>query len=139
MKYEQIKEIIKDFQESNLTYLEIESDGSRVSLEKDSNNKNNKIEENVETLEDESKKNEDSSKYYKVKSPLVGTFYAANGPDEEPFVQVGEKVSKGDVLCIVEAMKIMNEIKSPVEGFIKAICLEDGAVVEFDQTVMEIV
>ncbi|MFN1833844.1 acetyl-CoA carboxylase biotin carboxyl carrier protein [Balneola sp. MJW-20] len=68
-----------------------------------------------------------------VKSPIVGTFYEAPSPDSDAFVKVGDKVSKGDTLCIVEAMKIMNEIESDLSGEIVKILVEDGQAVEFDQ------
>lgn len=68
-----------------------------------------------------------------VKSPLVGTFYAASGPDEEPFVQVGDPVHKGQVLGIVEAMKLMNEIESEYDGVVKAVLVNNGDLIEYDQ------
>lgn len=68
-----------------------------------------------------------------VKCPMVGVFYSAPAPGEKPFVSVGSKVEKGDVLCIVEAMKLMNEISAETDGEITEVCVEDGAVVEFGQ------
>lgn len=68
-----------------------------------------------------------------VKSPIVGTFYRSPNPDADPFVKVGDSVEKGDTLCIVEAMKIMNEIESDHSGEIKKILVEDGEPVEYDQ------
>lgn len=68
-----------------------------------------------------------------VKSPMVGVFYSASAPGKDAFVSVGSRVSKGDVLCIVEAMKLMNEITAEESGEIAEICVEDGAVVEFGQ------
>ena len=68
-----------------------------------------------------------------VKCPLVGTFYAASSPDAEPFVKVGDHVSKGQVLGIVEAMKLMNEIESEFDGTVKEICVKNGDLVEFGQ------
>ncbi len=68
-----------------------------------------------------------------VKSPMVGTFYRAPSPGAKPFVEVGDKVSKGDTLCIVEAMKMMNHIESEVSGTVKAILVEDAEPVEFDE------
>lgn len=68
-----------------------------------------------------------------VKSPMVGTFYRAPSPGAKPFVEVGDKVSKGDTLCIVEAMKMMNHIESEVSGTIKAILIEDAEPVEYDE------
>ena len=71
-----------------------------------------------------------------ITSPMVGTFYKAPSPDSEPFVSVGSTVSSGDVVCIVEAMKMMNEIESEVSGKIVEICVEDGQPVEFGQVLM---
>lgn len=68
-----------------------------------------------------------------VKAELVGTFYRAPSPDADPFVEVGDRVSKGDVLCIIEAMKIMNEIECDADGVVKKILVEDAEPVEFDQ------
>lgn len=69
-----------------------------------------------------------------VKAPMVGVFYAAPSPDDEPYVKVGDKVKKGDTLCIIEAMKLMNEITAEQDGEIAQICIEDGDLVEFGQT-----
>ena len=74
-----------------------------------------------------------SAKGETVKSPIVGTFYEAASPDSDAFVTVGSKVSKGDTLCIVEAMKIMNEIEAEFGGTVEDILIEDGQAVEFDQ------
>ena len=79
-----------------------------------------------------------SPNWEKVTAPLVGTFYAAPSPDEPPFVQVGQQVEKGQVLCLIEAMKMMNELKSPVSGTIRRICGENGALAEFGQVLFEI-
>ena len=73
-----------------------------------------------------------------VTSPLVGTFYAAPSPGAEPFVTVGDAVKKGQVLGIVEAMKLMNEIESEYDGIVKAILIEDGNLVEYGQTMFVI-
>ncbi len=69
-------------------------------------------------------------------SPMVGTFYSAPSPDAEPFVKVGQTVKEGDVVCIVEAMKLMNEIESEFSGKIVEICVSDGQPVEFGQVLM---
>ncbi len=68
-----------------------------------------------------------------VRAPIVGTYYSASSPDADAFVSVGQKVSTGDVLCIIEAMKLMNEIECEVSGTISEILIEDGTPVEFDQ------
>ena len=71
-----------------------------------------------------------------VTSPMVGTFYKSPSPDADPFVKVGSEVKQGDVVCIVEAMKMMNEIESEVSGKVVEICVEDGQPVEFGQVLM---
>ena len=71
-----------------------------------------------------------------ITSPMVGTFYMAPSPDSAPFVSVGGSVKQGDVVCIIEAMKMMNEIKSEITGKIVEICVEDGQPVEFGQVLM---
>lgn len=71
----------------------------------------------------------------KVESPIVGTFYRRSSPDAESYVQVGSKVKKGDTLCIVEAMKLMNEIESPADGTIEKILIEDGHIVEYGEII----
>ena len=73
-----------------------------------------------------------------IRSPMVGTFYSSPSPDAGPFVRVGEKVSVGDVVCIVEAMKMFNQIESEVEGTIKRVLVESGQPVEFDEPLFEI-
>lgn len=74
-----------------------------------------------------------SSKGYTVKSPMVGTFYRAPNPQSEPFVEIGSKVAEGDTLCIIEAMKLLNEIEAEKSGRITAILVENGQPVEFGQ------
>ncbi len=74
-----------------------------------------------------------------VKSPMVGTFYTAPAPGSPPFVSVGQKVAAGDVLCIIEAMKMMNQIEADKSGTIGAILVEDGEPVEFDQPLVTII
>lgn len=71
-------------------------------------------------------------------SPMVGTFYSAPAPDAKPFVEVGQTIAQGDVVCIVEAMKLMNEIESEVSGKVVEICVKDGQPVEFGQILMYI-
>jgi acetyl-CoA carboxylase biotin carboxyl carrier protein len=76
---------------------------------------------------------EDSKKYIEIKSPMVGTFYRSPSPEAGPYVQIGSVVHKGDVLCIVEAMKLMNEVKSEFDGKIAKITVENADAVEFGQ------
>jgi acetyl-CoA carboxylase biotin carboxyl carrier protein len=76
---------------------------------------------------------DDSSKYITIKSPMIGTFYRKPSPDKPLFVEVGSSIGKGDVLCVIEAMKLFNEIESEVSGKIVKILVDDSSPVEFDQ------
>ena len=76
---------------------------------------------------------EDDSKYITIKSPIIGTFYRKPSPDKPPFVEVGSTINQGDVLCVIEAMKLFNDIESEVSGKIVKVLVEDSSPVEFDQ------
>lgn len=76
---------------------------------------------------------DENSKYITIKSPIIGTFYRKPSPDKPMFVEVGTSISKGDVLCVIEAMKLFNEIESEVSGKIVKILVDDSSPVEFDQ------
>ena len=76
---------------------------------------------------------EDNSKYITIKSPIIGTLYRKPAPDKPVFVEVGQTISEGDVLCIIEAMKLFNEIESEVSGKIVKVLVDDSSPVEFDQ------
>ena len=80
----------------------------------------------------------DDKKWVDVTSPMVGTFYSAPAPDEDPFVSVGDRINKGDTVCIIEAMKLMNEIEGEVTGQIMEISVENGEPVEFGQVLMRV-
>jgi acetyl-CoA carboxylase biotin carboxyl carrier protein len=75
----------------------------------------------------------DTSNYLEVRSPIVGTFYRSSSPETPPFAKVGDKIAKGDVVCIVEAMKLFNEIESEVSGTIVQVMVEDAQPIEYDQ------
>ncbi len=79
------------------------------------------------------KEEDDNSKYVTVKSPIIGTLYRKPSPDKAPFVEVGSTISKGDVVCVIEAMKLFNEIESEVSGKIVKVLVDDASPVEFDQ------
>ena len=80
----------------------------------------------------------DFNKLNEVRSPLVGVFYASPSPDSPPFVKIGQKIKKGDVLCIIEAMKQMNDITAEVDGEIADICVKNGDIIEFNQVLFKI-
>jgi len=78
------------------------------------------------------------SAYHHVTSPIVGTFYKSASPEANPYIEIGGQVKKGQVICIVEAMKLMNEIESDVDGRVVKICVEDGAAVEYGEFLVAI-
>ena len=80
-----------------------------------------------------SESSEEDSKYITIKSPIIGTFYRKPAPDKPPFVEVGSTIATGDVLCVIEAMKLFNDIESEVSGKIVKVLVEDSSPVEFDQ------
>lgn len=79
----------------------------------------------------------DFNKIIEVRSPIVGVFYASSSPDAAPFVSVGSKVKKGDILCIIEAMKLMNEITAECDGEIADICIKNGEIAEYGQVLFK--
>lgn len=149
MEYEKIKQLMEDMGNSKLTAIDIDfPDGTKISMKKDVKqvitmaenlpveNLSTKKEENVETKEEKSERTLEEGNI--VKSPMVGTFYLKPSPDREPYVQVGQRVKKGDVLCIIEAMKLMNEIESEFDGEIAEVLLKDGDMVEFGKPLFKI-
>jgi acetyl-CoA carboxylase biotin carboxyl carrier protein len=144
MDFKQIQSIIKDFEKSNLKSLELELEGFKLKLNKDNKEPEIKTVEQPQEVKPvaAAEKSENQAlvvKGFEVKSPLVGTYYSASSPKEKPFVNVGSKVEKGQTLCIIEAMKIINEITSPVAGTVEAINVKNGSPVGFDQVLMVIV
>jgi acetyl-CoA carboxylase biotin carboxyl carrier protein len=140
MKPEEIK-IYADFmKEYGLEYLEVKKGDFHLILSKKGKEilegkiTEDRPEININKILEESKQSsQEVENIVYVKSPLVGTFYRAPSPTSPPFVQQGQKVKKGDILCIIEAMKVMNEIKSDYDGIVKEILVENGKPVEFGQ------
>ena len=140
MEYEKIKQLMEDMGNSKLTAIDIDfPDGTKISMKKETSVKvatpivEPEASKEV-TLAIEEKTVETSSQVVKgnvVKSPMVGTFYLKPSPTSESFVEVGKNVKKGDTLCIIEAMKLMNEIESEFEGKVKEILVKDGEAVEY--------
>ena len=132
MNFENIKKLMEMLENSNLSYLEVEEDGVRICLDKNGGVRtNNTSTTKNEIKEDSKKENEVIVTGKEITSPLVGTFHAAPYKDAKPFVSLGDKVKKGQKLCIVEAMKVMNEITSPFDGIVKEILVNDNDVVDF--------
>ena len=137
MEFEKIKELIDDMGNSKLTSIDIDfPDGTKISMKKDreilDNIKlNNKDNVEVKSEEKENLEKSIEEKGYIVKSPMIGTFYTKASPTANPYVEIGKEVKKGDTLCIIEAMKLMNEIQSDYSGKITEIFIEDGSNVEY--------
>ena len=146
MEYREIKQLMDDMGESKLNEIKIEfPDGTKIKIKKEGNKQieteNNKItqvkEETVQTVKEmQEEKKEDKSKY--ITSPMVGTFYSKPEPTAAPYVEVGTKVKKGDKLCIIEAMKLMNEIESEYDGEIAEILVKDGEMVDYGKKLFKI-
>ena len=143
MDYNEIRKIIQDMGDSKLDTLEIEfPDGLKIKMDKGINETSKNIQcvpndvkqglENVENLI------EQVEEYNVIKSPMVGTFYSKSSPKAEPFVKVGDKVKKGQVVCIVEAMKLMNEIEAEFDGEVVEICKKDEDMVEYGTVLFKI-
>ena len=143
MDYNEIRKIIQDMGDSKLDTLEIEfPDGLKIKMDKGINETSKNIQcvpndvkqglKNVENLI------EQVEEYNVIKSPMVGTFYSKSSPKAEPFVKVGDKVKKGQVVCIVEAMKLMNEIEAEFDGEVVEICKKDEDLVEYGTVLFKI-
>jgi acetyl-CoA carboxylase biotin carboxyl carrier protein len=142
-----ISEIIRIFKESDIAKLELSTKDFKIKLSKFgefqavptiSLNNPQPTQPTQEAPKVEVKEVKEEKNIHIVKSPIVGTFYRAPAPGAKPFVEVGSKVKKGDVLCIIEAMKIMNEIKSDVNGVVEEILVENGQPVEYGQPLFKI-
>ena len=142
MEYQEIKKIIKDMENLKLDSLEIQfPDGTRIAMKKNQNQNNNVSPAPAQAAAVEPKtevKEKKEEKYNVVTSPIVGTFYTSPSPKEPPFVKIGDKVRKGDVLCVIEAMKLMNEIKSEYDGEIVEICVGNEEMVDFGAPLFKI-
>ena len=142
MEYEKIKQLIEEMGNSKLTAVDIEfPDGTKISMKKDKMQEkiiqNTSIVEN-NTIENQIKEDKNKKKGNIIKSPMVGTFYLKPSPTAEPYIEIGKEVKKGDVLCIIEAMKLMNEIESEYTGKVTEILVKDGEAVEYGTPLLRI-
>lgn len=151
MDFKKVQDLIKYFEASKLTTMSIEDGPFKLSLSKlketlVSEPKNLVVNEpkilppnvNPKSQTNVANKPTEDILLKDVTSPLVGTYYAASSPTSEPFVKVGQRVNKGQTVCIVEAMKIMNEIASPFSGVVEKINCKNGDVVGFNQVVIQL-
>ena len=141
MNINEVKELIAIMNENNLSILEISEEGKKIKLAKNYFNENeirSTVPHKVNEVKDAVKeKGEIPENCTYVTSPMVGVFYSAASPDSEPFVKVGSKVKKGDVICIVEAMKLLNEIIAEKDGEITDVYVNNETVVEFGQKLFQ--
>lgn len=143
-----LKEIIQIFADSNLSSLKLEQESLKLELSKE--NLHTPLKEKASPQKEAFSINEGQRQevqeveerveesFSQVKSPVVGIFYPKKDPSSPPFVRVGEEVKEGQVLCLVEAMKMFNEIKSPYTGVVRKVNPGEGDLVEFDQVLFEI-
>ena len=143
MNVKEIRELAKIMRDLDLTKLKVNDDGLSIHLERGKEPvvvgqampaalpTEPKSEEHVESTVD-------FNRAFDVKAALVGVFYAAPAPEAQPFVTVGSRVKAGDVLCVIEAMKLMNEITADRDGEIVDVCVKNGDVVEFGQTLFKL-
>ncbi len=140
MDLNELKEIIAIFEQAEITELDLEREGVRVRLKKAGPAEPVQIAVNGDgqpqpgaTAVAAGQEPQPEEGMLQVEAPMVGTFYRAAAPDAEPYVEEGDEVSEGQVICIIEAMKLMNEIKAEVSGRIVRILVETGQPVEFGQ------
>ena len=143
MDLRKIKKLIEMLQESDLNEIEVKEGEESVRINRKReivNNSTQFISQNKldnlskdQTLEED---NKDLVDLIDIKSPMVGTFYRSPAPDKPPFAEIGQKIKVGDTLCIVEAMKMMNQVKSEFNGTIKHILVENAQPVEFDEVII---
>ncbi len=151
MNIKTIRELAKILKDANLTALELVEGDTRIRLERSQNTQpptqadtavNGPVqaerEEPYTLAGGDGDPGMDFNDVHAVTSPMVGVFYAAPAPGKAPYVRTGSRVKKGNILCIIEAMKLMNEITAERDGEIVDICANDGDVVEFGQTLFKI-
>ncbi|MGL6065716.1 MAG: acetyl-CoA carboxylase biotin carboxyl carrier protein [Cetobacterium sp.] len=135
-----IKKLAKSIDEHNLSEISIEVNGTKLILKKEEVKEGNlapifkqvneSTVESVETYIEPETESENVIEGIEIVSPMVGTYYSTPSPDSEPFVKLGDKIEIGDTICIVEAMKMMNEVKSTVSGTVISVKVLDGKVVK---------
>ena len=145
MDIRKIKKLIEMLQASDLREIEVKEGEESVRIARGGISSpteeyviSNQTTQAVKTSTEEIDIDDSNASGNHIKSPIVGTFYRKPAPDKPPFVEAGDHVEKGQVVCIVEAMKMMNEIKSDFSGTIKSINVEDGTPVEFDQNLITV-
>ena len=154
MDFDELKKLVRLVEKSNINELQVVEDGKKIKITKSPEGGHHyppqvyapQVHAPQPAVKEVSASaqsgagavEEDDGKYHVVKSPMVGTFYRAPAEDAEPYVKEGDFVNKGQVICIIEAMKLMNEIDSDAKGKIVSILVENGSPVEFGQALFKI-
>lgn len=133
----ELKKLIALFEKSDVHELEIEKEGTRIHLKKEPKYAPVQVAPSQSASPSLSSPQTQDTNHY-VKAPLVGSFYTAPNPNAAPYVTVGQSVNVGDVVCLIEAMKVMNEIKADKAGIVKSILVANADLVEFNQKLIEI-
>ena len=138
MDLRKVKKLIELLEESGLSEIEITEGDDKVRITKSSEEKQTTVvhtsnEAKIKTNPIEDTKSINNTGFHEVKAPMIGTFYQSPEPDAESFVKVGDPISEGDTLCIIEAMKMMNKIESDISGIVERVLVQNGDPVEFDQ------
>ena len=138
MDLKDVYELLDKFDGSACCEMELNLNGMQLNLKKYSSiaapsGLNNVVAGNTQTQAEQVTDNASDGETVEIKAPLVGTFYQAPGPDDQPYVKVGQQVKKGDVVGIIEAMKLMNEVVAPQDGVILSIDATDGNMVQYGQ------
>ena len=131
MEYEKIKQLMEDMGNSKLTEIKIDfPDGTKISMKKEETQEII-VQNKEEQKEEEKKQIKEEEKEKIIKSPMVGTFYIKPSPTAEAYIEKGKEIKKGETVCIIEAMKLMNEIESEYTGKVIEILVKDGETVEY--------
>ena len=145
MDIRKIKKLIEMLQDSDLKEIEVSQGDESVRISRDNKTQlyaepiiQKKVVQESSNIVSKEELPQEEVKGNKVTSPIVGTFYRKPSPDKDPFIKVGDVVEEGDILCIIEAMKMMNEIKSDFSGKVVSINVEDGQPVEYGQHIITI-
>lgn len=157
MEFKQIQELVKLINKSNLSELQVEQDNFKIIIKKEQKTDEQHVASSIQTIpvvnpamhypsgpapsaestpqtaENKEKKEKSDDHLITIKSPMIGTFYRSSSPDKPVFANVGDDVAPGKVVCIIEAMKLFNEVESEVSGKIVKILVDDASPVEYDQ------
>ena len=139
MDIRKVKKLIELLEESGLSEIEITEGENKVRISRQSTSSVNEVQvipsQQVNNIIDNEvvAENHRNNNFHKIQAPMIGTFYQSSEPEAKAFVKVGDPVSKGDTLCIIEAMKMMNQIECDVDGTIERILVQNGDPVEYDE------